>query len=960
MNFSPNYLTNYKNKNKKDSKEVLQITNTRIGNGTILGGSYNIPDAEYATVLKQYFKSVFVDGKPTNPEYLTETQRTIGPLLVDIDLRFSESVTKRQFTKTNVEQLLYQYVFEMEKIYSFGTKTDFMIHVFMKTDVNPVPEKHIVKDGIHILFGIKIENREVQKYIRNRIIQVLSDSNDVSLENWKNMGISNTWDSVFDEGITNGPTNWQLYGSRKPDYKPYILNTSYQVLFNKTTNKLELNETVFDVNENSIYQLSARYPNFPDYLYNANVPPNLFPTEQDDEEDETAITSRSKSNTSLIIRTQDQCDTYTIDHLLTIQNRDELKHMVDNWLLKLPYTSFNLKEIHDYTMLLTRDYYESGTYNKRMPVGWALRNISNQLFITWVYLISQREDFRFPLSIHEYWESWKAFDINRKDSLTERSIMYWAKQCNPVEYAKIQKNCVTHHIKEILKTPDCNDYQLATLLFHLYKDIYVCSSYTDKIWYYYRNHRWNYDGDGYNLICRISTELSGLFNEILLETIKQQQEAFRTEQIDISVETASDHGDNSGIKQKKAIDYITKINKIMKRLGETGQKTRIMSEARELFYDDKFTEKLNKQPYLYCFTNGVYDFKNDEFRDGRPDDYITMCCNNPYIPFDNITSSKKEVIDEINDFFEKIYPIVSVRNYMWELLALGLLGIPKQLFCMFIGGGANGKSLIMSLIAKAFGKYYVDVPISILTSTRTNVGAVSPEYQKMDGARWYSFQESSKGEVLNEGPMKQLSSGIEPVQYRGLYARQMQMFYPEGILTICSNNMLKLRSSDNGTNRRIKKIDQIALFCDNPVQGDPIQPYQYKKDEALIEKLDNWKVVFLSMIVNVCRKTRGKLSPCDEVEEASKKYIGEQDSISQFISECVIKTPNGKICKNELKPFFEMWYRELYDGLPPKMADVYEKMERIFGDSKKKPWKGISLVKTDTSEDAEDEHNYDE
>lgn len=35
-----------------------------------------------------------------------------------------------------------------------------------------------------------------------------------------------------------------------------------------------------------------------------------------------------------------------------------------------------------------------------------------------------------------------------------------------------------------------------------------------------------------------------------------------------------------------------------------------------------------------AFTNGVYDFKNNIFRDGNPDDFISKCTKIPYEPFD--------------------------------------------------------------------------------------------------------------------------------------------------------------------------------------------------------------------------------------------------------------------------------------------------------------------------------------
>ena len=46
----------------------------------------------------------------------------------------------------------------------------------------------------------------------------------------------------------------------------------------------------------------------------------------------------------------------------------------------------------------------------------------------------------------------------------------------------------------------------------------------------------------------------------------------------------------------------------------------IMKEAKELFYDKDFLNKLDANPYLMCFNNYVVDIKNKTYRKGRPDD----------------------------------------------------------------------------------------------------------------------------------------------------------------------------------------------------------------------------------------------------------------------------------------------------------------------------------------------------
>jgi phage/plasmid-associated DNA primase len=95
-----------------------------------------------------------------------------------------------------------------------------------------------------------------------------------------------------------------------------------------------------------------------------------------------------------------------------------------------------------------------------------------------------------------------------------------------------------------------------------------------------------------------------------------------------------------------------------------------MDECRGLFYDQTFEEKLDSIEYLLGFNNGVYDLNNDKFRDGRPDDYITMSTTNDYIEYEE----DHEYICEIFSIFKQIFPArrkhlsISLFFFHWDHL----------------------------------------------------------------------------------------------------------------------------------------------------------------------------------------------------------------------------------------------------------------------------------------------------
>jgi hypothetical protein len=88
-----------------------------------------------------------------------------------------------------------------------------------------------------------------------------------------------------------------------------------------------------------------------------------------------------------------------------------------------------------------------------------------------------------------------------------------------------------------------------------------------------------------------------------------------------------------------------------------------MIEAKELFYDNEFYEKLDNNPCMICFKNGVIDFKENEFRIGKPDDFVSKCTNINYVKLNPAIHEKK--INEINDFNISIYIHIYIYIYMY-------------------------------------------------------------------------------------------------------------------------------------------------------------------------------------------------------------------------------------------------------------------------------------------------------
>jgi len=243
------------------------------------------------------------------------------------------------------------------------------------------------------------------------------------------------------------------------------------------------------------------------------------------------------------------------------------------------------------------------------------------------------------------------------------------------------------------------------------------------------------------------------------------------------------------------------------------------------------------------------------------------------------------------------------------------------------------------------------------------VGGVSPEIVNLKGIRYAVMQEPSKGQRMNEGMMKQLTSGQDILTGRAPYMTKMINFVPQFKLVLCQNEMpLEIQSRDYGTRRRIRIVDFISLFTESPVEGDIEKPYQYKINTELDKKFAVWKEIFLSMLVDIAKITKGRVKDCARVLASSNEYMNELDYINTFMDEFVQADPHGKIDKKDLNYTFNKWFNQLYGdkGCPP-MKELYARFNNKYGKTlASQPWRGIKLRKEEESLTDDDDNEPDE
>ena len=364
---------------------------------------------------------------------------------------------------------------------------------------------------------------------------------------------------------------------------------------------------------------------------------------------------------------------------------------------------------------------------------------------------------------------------------------------------------------------------------------------------------------------------------------------------------------------------VANCSKVIIKLKDSGYKDKIMKECREYFYDNKFVEKLDDQKNLLGFENGVYDLNKSIFRGGLPSDYVSLSTQITLpIPKSMIPISIEDILDIVkeienydelneglNDFLEKVFPNDAVREYTMRFLSSCLSGeVREEKFYFWTGSGGNGKSKLVDMIELALGDYSRSMDVGYLTTKKGSSSSASPELESIKHARFVWMSEPEKTDTIYVGKLK-LMSGGDKMTTRGLYKETTQ-FKPQFKIILMCNELPKLGGNDGGIWRRIEVVEYISKFTDEP-RPSPANPYQYKADEQLTKKLEQWNVIFIIKLLDKYRKyNKEGTKPPKQVKDQTKAYRTSNDIIANWIDADLIED-DGFWSFEDLYDAWERW-----------------------------------------------------
>lgn len=575
-------------------------------------------------------------------------------------------------------------------------------------------------------------------------------------------------------------------------------------------------------------------------------------------------------------------------------------------------------------------------YDDWMRVGWCLHNIDpiNNLQV-WIDFSKRSKKYQ----VGECEELWQTMS---NEGLNIGSLHMWAKQDSPYEY----KTIMNHRVYTDIQTCNGSHNAVAHIAFKILKGKYVCATANGKLWYEFNGTLWQEDKEGIHLRHELSTTIRDQF----IFTINKISTS-------MSIDDLQSNGSNTTtVNANKQVCEI--LLRIAFKLQDSGFKDSVVKEMREYFYDHEFMRKLDSNPNLIAFTNGVWELKEHKFRNATPDDYLSLNVGFIYNPNHN-----QKVYDQIKAYWSKLHPDSEQCEYVIKMIARQLQGdVGQNLFHIhagFQGSAGNGKSTLFEILEMCLGYYIRKFGVEMLTAKqRVETGKPMPEFQYWKGIRILYCTEPKHDDILNTGIMKDLTGG-EKIMYRLLFSNDIIDFRPQFKMHIMCNDAPQVDGSDSGVKRRIRKVDYMAQF----VPKDQVDEanHCYLRDDKFIGEMrgkPEVRMEFLRLLLDAYDHEFQYDMP-DVVRRNSMMYLEENDNVFKFVQAHVKKDMNAFFTLKDAKDLFKRSdynnnkSQTLKNDLQKLLKTCCEEQKKIQGKKYNSVFVGWRLIDIEENEESD-------
>lgn len=280
-------------------------------------------------------------------------------------------------------------------------------------------------------------------------------------------------------------------------------------------------------------------------------------------------------------------------------------------------------------------------------------------------------------------------------------------------------------------------------------------------------------------------------------------------------------------------------------------------------------------PTLLNCQNGVVDLSTGELLRHSPEQRMTLQAAAAY---------HEEGAPRWEAFLRRVQPEPEMRAYLQRVAGYCATGLTtEQVFFLWHGSGANGKSVAQNVLAHVLGTYAQTLPVDTLMASSVD-GRIPNDVARMAGRRFLVASETKAGKALDEQRLKQLTGG-DTISARYMRAEWFE-FRPVGKIQLTTNHLPRM-SDDSATWRRIHLITWPVAIPEEERDG-------FLQERMLAEESAG---ILWWIVQGALAWSQEGLNPPLAVYEARESYQRDEDVVGQFVEECldVVKPMIGAV-----------------------------------------------------------------
>lgn len=336
--------------------------------------------------------------------------------------------------------------------------------------------------------------------------------------------------------------------------------------------------------------------------------------------------------------------------------------------------------------------------------------------------------------------------------------------------------------------------------------------------------------------------------------------------------------------------------------------------------------ELDADPWALNVINGTIDLKTGELREHKQSDLITKLAPVEYDVAAECPRFRASLV-KVFDSNEKLI------SFTQRGLGYALTGsVREQVFFIFYGVGANGKTTLILIVLDVLGDYATSAAPEVLLARRGDEHPTA--IADLEGARLVAAVEVDEGRRLAESLVKSLTGGDR------IKSRRMRQDYRKIELAakfiLACNHRPVIRGTDYAIWRRIRLVPFNVV----------IPPSEQDKD--LLERLRAERPGILRWLVEGCIgwQIHGLGEP-EEVTRATDSYRSDMDVLAAFLeTECHVGG-GYSVGKGAFGKAYREWCERNGDKPLGRAEFRLRLLERGIDEGRDREarfWKGVGLL----------------